>query len=123
MSWSSPFVIDTSVHQNAYVPLKITYAPNTYVFNASPIRPRNSPQGVVYSVPMELMPHTIANKGETNITLSYKGGRQSQIQVCTEYIHAKFSGNIGISLPVGAVGISFTPRALFDWVGNITTIY
>ena len=121
VSWGSPFIVDTNVHGNGFVPLMATYGP---IHQTESIRgERVAQQGIVYDVPLSLgVQQSILREGNMSVTLRHNGSQINETQVSVEYVHKRSPGSIGYTLGGYGVGVSWNPAALTHWVGIIRTI-
>jgi hypothetical protein len=121
VSWGSPFIIDTNIHGNGFVPLMATYGP---VYQTESIRgERVAQQGIVYDVPLTRgVQQSVLREGNMSLTLRYNGPQINETQVAVEYVHKRTPGSIGYTLGANGLGVSWAPTALTHWVGIIKNI-
>lgn len=118
LSWNDAnFIIDTAVHSNGIVPIKINYIGMPYTTNITAGLHGN---GIMYTIPMTVGvgAASVADNAEGNLSLRYSGSQVNELAVKLDYAHAKLPGGISVSLPAGVVGFTFSPSSVVDCIWN-----
>jgi hypothetical protein len=121
LSWNNyNFIIDTSVHPNGIVPLKVNYR---YV-NGSSGTVKNVTAslhgyGIMYDISTKIngginTTLQFADNAEGNLTLRYSGPDVDELAVKLEYAHVILPGGIGVSIGGYGAGFSYTPESRAD---------
>ncbi|MDR2944229.1 MAG: hypothetical protein LBU81_04000 [Methanosarcinales archaeon] len=131
LSWNrNEYVIDTSVHPNGIVPLKVKYL---YVNGSSGavnnITASLHTYGILYNITTKIngginTTMQFADNAEGNLTLRYIGPKDTgALTVKLEYAHVKLPGGLGVSIGAAGAGFSYSPESMIDLIWRYITFH